>query len=89
MEVKHYISTYYHLRDIVVFPSMVIPLFVGRDKSINALNEVMKIIKKLFLVTQKNSEVDDPKKNDVFLHGCESTILQLTEITRWYSKSFS
>ena len=41
------------LRDIVVFPSMVIPLFVGRDKSINALNEVMKNDKKIILVTQK------------------------------------
>ena len=50
------------LRDIVVFPSMVIPLFVGRDKSITALNEVMKMDKKIVLVTQKNSEVDDPKK---------------------------
>ena len=43
------------LRDIVVFPSMVIPLFVGRDKSISALNEVMKNDKKIILVTQKNS----------------------------------
>ena len=50
------------LRDIVVYPSMVIPLFVGRDKSILALNEVMKKDKKIILVTQKNSEVDDPKK---------------------------
>ena len=50
------------LRDIVVFPSMVIPLFVGRDKSISALNEVMENGKKIVLVTQKNSEVDDPKK---------------------------
>ena len=65
------------LRDIVVFPSMVIPLFVGRDKSITALNEVMKNNKKIILVTQKNSEVDDPKKNDLFTFGCESTILQL------------
>ena len=65
------------LRDIVVFPSMVIPLFVGRDKSITALNEVMKSEKKIILVTQKNSEVDDPKKNDVFNYGCESSILQL------------
>ena len=55
------------LRDIVVFPSMVIPLFVGRDKSITALNETMKQDKKIILVTQKNSEVDDPKKNDIFL----------------------
>ena len=58
------------LRDIVVFPNMVIPLFVGRDKSITALNEVMKNEKKIILVTQKNSEVDDPKKNDVFTGYC-------------------
>ena len=57
------------LRDIVVFPNMVIPLFVGRDKSINALNEVMKGDKKIVLVTQKNSEVDDPKKMIFFLMG--------------------
>ncbi len=68
------------LRDIVVFPSMVIPLFVGRDKSINALNEVMKNNKKIILVTQKNSEVDDPKKNDVYIYGCESSILQLLKL---------
>ena len=68
------------LRDIVVFPNMVIPLFVGRDKSINALNEVMKGDKKIVLVTQKNSEVDDPKKNDVFMYGCESNILQLLKL---------
>ena len=68
------------LRDIVVFPSMVIPLFVGRDKSITALNEVMKKDKKIILVTQKNSEVDDPKKNDIFSYGCESNILQLLKL---------
>ena len=68
------------LRDIVVYPSMVIPLFVGRDKSITALNEVMKNDKKIVLVTQKNSEVDDPKKNDVFSYGCESNILQLLKL---------
>ena len=68
------------LRDIVVFPSMVIPLFVGRDKSITALNEVMKGNKKIVLVTQKNSEVDDPKKNDIFSYGCESNVLQLLKL---------
>ena len=68
------------LRDIVVFPSMVIPLFVGRDKSITALNEVMKSQKKIILVTQKNSEIDDPKKNDIFLYGCEANILQLLKL---------
>ncbi|MDB3864322.1 endopeptidase La [Candidatus Pelagibacter sp.] len=68
------------LRDIVVFPNMVIPLFVGRDKSIAALNEVMKKDKKIVLVTQKNSEIDDPKKNDVFMYGCEGNILQLLKL---------
>ena len=68
------------LRDIVVFPSMVIPLFVGRDKSISALNEVMKKDKKIILVTQKNSEIDDPKKTDIFMYGCEGNILQLLKL---------
>jgi len=68
------------LRDIVVFPSMVVPLFVGRDKSIAALNEVMKKDKKIVLATQKNSEVDDPKKTDIFLYGCEGNILQLLKL---------
>ena len=68
------------LRDIVVFPNMVIPLFVGRDKSINALNEVMTSEKKILLVTQKNSEIDDPKRNDIFNYGCESRILQLLKL---------
>jgi len=68
------------LRDIVVFPSMVIPLFVGRDKSITALNEVMKNDKKIVLVTQKNSEVDEPKNDDIFSYGCESNILQLLKL---------
>ena len=68
------------LRDIVVFPSMVIPLFVGRDKSINALNDVMTSEKKILLVTQKNSEIDEPKRNDIFNYGCESRILQLLKL---------
>ncbi len=68
------------LRDIVVFPNMVIPLFVGRDKSISALNEVMKKEKKIIFVTQKNSEIDDPKKTDVFMYGCEGNILQLLKL---------
>ena len=68
------------LRDIVVFPSMVIPLFVGRDKSITALNEVMKKDKKIILVTQRNSEIDDPKKTDIFTYGCEGSILQLLKL---------
>ncbi len=79
MNVKHDLPLL-PLRDIVVFPNMVIPLFVGRDKSITALNEVMKDNKKIVLVTQKNSEVDDPKKTDVFMYGCESSILQLLKL---------
>jgi len=46
------------LRDIVIFPGMIVPLFVGRDKSIKALNEVMKTNKKIILVSQKNGEID-------------------------------
>ena len=79
MDVKHTLPLL-PLRDIVIFPSMVIPLFVGRDKSISSLNEVMKHNKKIILVTQKNSEVDDPKKTDVFTYGCESNILQLLKL---------
>ena len=79
MDVKHTLPLL-PLRDIVIFPSMVIPLFVGRDKSISSLNEVMKNNKKIILVTQKNSEVDDPKKTDVFTYGCESNILQLLKL---------
>ena len=62
------------LRDIVIFPSMVVPLFVGRDRSIQALNEVMKTNKKIILVTQKNAEVDDPKSEDLYTFGCESKV---------------
>jgi len=68
------------LRDIVVFPNMVVPLFVGRDKSIKALNEVMKSNKKIILVTQKNAEIDDPKDDDLYKYGCESKILQLLKL---------
>ena len=68
------------LRDVVVFPRIMVPLFVGREKSITALNEVMKTDKKIILVTQKNSEIDDPGKNDVFIYGCECSILQLLKL---------
>ena len=68
------------LRDVVVFPSMIAPLFVGRDKSIKALNEVMKTDKKIILVTQKNAEVDDPLQEDIYSFGCESKVLQLLKL---------
>jgi len=56
------------LRDIVVFPGMIAPLFVGREKSINALNEVMKTNKKIVLITQKNAEKDDPLEKDLYCY---------------------
>ncbi len=68
------------LRDIVVFPSMIVPLFVGRDKSIKALNEVMKNNKKIVLISQKNAEIDDPNEEDLYSFGCESKILQLLKL---------
>ena len=68
------------LRDIVVFPGMIVPLFVGRDKSIKALNEVMKTNKKIILITQKNPEIDDPAEENLYSFGCESKILQLLKL---------
>ena len=75
-----YLKPLLPLRDIVIFPSMVIPLFVGREKSIKALQEVMKSDKSIVLVTQKNSEVDDPLSNDLFQYGCLSKVLQLLKL---------
>ena len=68
------------LRDIVVFPSMVVPLFVGREKSIKALQEVMKTDKSIVLVSQKNSEIDEPENKDVYGYGCLSKVLQLLKL---------
>ena len=68
------------LRDIVVFPSMIVPLFVGREKSIKALDEVMKKNKTIILVTQKNAEIDNPESEDLYTFGCESKILQLLKL---------
>ena len=68
------------LRDIVIFPSMVVPLFVGREKSIKALQEAMKLDKAIVLVTQKNSEIDDPEEKDLFGFGCLSKVLQLLKL---------
>jgi ATP-dependent Lon protease len=68
------------LRDIVVFPSMIVPLFVGREKSIKALQEVMKTDKSIVLVSQKNSEVDEPESKDIYAYGCLSKVLQLLKL---------
>ena len=75
-----YLKPLLPLRDIVIFPSMVVPLFVGREKSIKALQEVMKADKSIVLVTQKNSEVDDPSSKDLFQFGCLSKVLQLLKL---------
>ena len=68
------------LRDIVVFPNAAIPLFVGREKSINALDAVTAKYKKIILVAQKNSEVDNPKEKDVYSYGTLGEILQLLKL---------
>jgi len=68
------------LRDIVVFPHMVVPLFVGRDKSVRALEEVMRGDKQILLVTQKNSADDDPSPSDIYDVGVLATVLQLLKL---------
>ena len=75
-----YLKPLLPLRDIVIFPSMVVPLFVGREKSIKALQEVMKSDKSIVLVTQKNSEIDDPEGKDLYQYGCLSKVLQLLKL---------
>ena len=68
------------LRDIVIFPSIVTPLFVGRKKSIKALEDVMKSDKSMVLATQKNSEVDDPQGEHIYSYGWLSKVLQLLKL---------
>jgi ATP-dependent Lon protease len=68
------------LRDVVVYPHMVIPLFVGREKSIVALDLAMKADKRILLVAQKQADVDDPKGDDLYRVGTVATILQLLKL---------
>ncbi|MEI8393086.1 MAG: endopeptidase La [Rhodospirillaceae bacterium] len=68
------------LRDIVVFPHMIVPLFVGREKSVRALEDVMKDDKQILLVTQKNAAQDDPQPADIFNVGTVGTVLQLLKL---------
>jgi ATP-dependent Lon protease len=68
------------LRDVVVYPHMVIPLFVGREKSIVALDLAMKADKRILLVAQKQADVDDPKADDLYRVGTVATILQLLKL---------
>ena len=68
------------LRDVVVYPHMVIPLFVGRDKSIQALERAMEVDKKILLIAQKDASQDDPEIEDIYRIGTVSTILQLLKL---------
>jgi len=68
------------LRDIVVFPHMIVPLFVGREKSVRALEAVMREDKQILLVAQKNASQDDPGADDLYQVGTVSTVLQLLKL---------
>ena len=68
------------LRDIVVFPHMIVPLFVGREKSVRALEDVMKDDKQILLVAQRNAAQDDPAAADIYDVGTVSTVLQLLKL---------
>ena len=68
------------LRDVVVYPHMVIPLFVGRDRSILSLDQSMNIDKRIVLVTQRSAEIDDPAESDLFEVGTLATVLQLLKL---------
>ena len=68
------------LRDIVVFPHMIVPLFVGREKSINALEDVMREDKQILLVAQKNASEDNPSVADIYRVGTIASVLQLLKL---------
>ena len=68
------------LRDIVVFPNSTTPLFVGREKSINALDFAMNNSKKIVLLTQKNPDVDNPYEKDLYSIGTVAEVLQLLKL---------
>ncbi|MCH8505522.1 MAG: LON peptidase substrate-binding domain-containing protein, partial [Ectothiorhodospiraceae bacterium] len=68
------------LRDVVVYPHMVIPLFVGREKSIKALEAAMDADKKILLLAQKSADVDDPGEDDLYRQGTVATILQMLKL---------
>ena len=68
------------LRDVVVFPHMVIPLFVGRDKSMHALEAAMQAERRIVLVAQKKAEIDDPQADDLYAIGTRASILQMLKL---------
>ena len=81
------------LRDVVVYPHMVIPLFVGRERSVSALDEAMNVDKRILLVTQKSPETEEPAPEDLFDCGTLATILQMLRLpdgtTKVWSKASS
>lgn len=68
------------LRDVVVYPYMVIPLFVGRERSIMALDKAMDVDKRIVLVTQRSADIDDPAESDLFEVGTLATVLQMLKL---------
>ncbi len=68
------------LRDVVVYPHMVIPLFVGRERSVSALDEAMNVDKRILLITQKSPETEEPEPKDLFDYGTLATILQMLRL---------
>ncbi|MBL6624016.1 MAG: LON peptidase substrate-binding domain-containing protein, partial [Rhizobiales bacterium] len=68
------------LRDIVVYPNMIVPLFVGRDKSIQALEEVMNNDRELFLVSQVDSTTEDPNEDSLYKVGTIASVIQLLKL---------
>ncbi len=68
------------LRDVVIFPYMVAPLFVGREKSIRALEEAMKKSKEIFLVAQRDAKTNDPQEADIYEIGTIGTIVQMLRL---------
>ena len=68
------------LRDIVVFPHMVAPLVVGRKRSIQALEDAMEKRTEIFLVTQKDSSIDDPEQDNIYKTGSLATVMQLLRL---------
>ena len=74
------------LRDVVVYPYMVIPLFVGRERSILALDQAMNVDKRIILVTQRSPDVDVPESGDLYEVGTLATVLQLLTLHYCYSR---
>jgi ATP-dependent Lon protease len=77
---KQFVIPLLPLRDVVVFPHMIVPLFVGREKSIAALESAMKDEKSIFMVAQKNAKKDDPSQEDIYLVGTIGIIIQLLRL---------